>query len=69
MTCCFTAALRASLGHPDPFPLKYVEIGNEDFFDEPSYAAYRWHDFYGNLSAAFPGIGEISSRFDATLNL
>lgn len=23
------AALRASLGHPEPFYLKYVEIGNE----------------------------------------
>ncbi|KAF8827782.1 hypothetical protein HHX47_DHR4000241 [Lentinula edodes] len=26
------AALRASLGHPDPFPVVHVEIGNEDFF-------------------------------------
>ena len=26
------AALRASLGHPQPFSLQYVEIGNEDFF-------------------------------------
>ncbi len=24
-----TAALRASLGHPDPFTLRFVEIGNE----------------------------------------
>ena len=24
-----TAALRASLGHPEPFTLRYVEIGNE----------------------------------------
>lgn len=23
------AALRASLGHPDPFPLAHVEVGNE----------------------------------------
>ncbi|KAF8880022.1 glycoside hydrolase superfamily [Infundibulicybe gibba] len=26
------AALRASLGHPAPFALTYVEVGNEDFF-------------------------------------
>jgi alpha-N-arabinofuranosidase len=26
-------AKRAADGHPAPFPLKYVEIGNEDFFD------------------------------------
>lgn len=25
------AALRASLGHPKPFDLTYIEIGNEDF--------------------------------------
>lgn len=24
-----TAALRASLGHPEPFTLHYVEVGNE----------------------------------------
>ena len=26
-------ALRAKHGHPEPFPLHYVEIGNEDWFD------------------------------------
>lgn len=30
------AALRASLGHPEPFPLQYIEIGNEDFFASES---------------------------------
>ncbi|PIL37709.1 hypothetical protein GSI_01403 [Ganoderma sinense ZZ0214-1] len=54
------AALRASLGHPDPFKLRFVEIGNEDFFAASTYP-YRWHDFFGNLSAAFPQI-----RFLAT---
>ncbi|KAM5542492.1 hypothetical protein V8D89_003951 [Ganoderma adspersum] len=48
------AALRASLGHPDPFKLRFVEIGNEVY-------PYRWHDFFGNLSAEFPQI-----RFLAT---
>lgn len=56
----YPAALRASLGHPDPFPLKYVEIGNEDFFAADTYLAYRWPDFVGNLSAAFPDIGVLS---------
>ena len=32
----YEAALRASLGHPDPFTLNYVEIGNEDFFASQS---------------------------------
>ncbi|KAI0694224.1 glycoside hydrolase family 51 protein [Cytidiella melzeri] len=54
------AALRASLGHPEPFTLKYVEIGNEDFFAATTYP-YRFHDFFGNLSAAFPDITFIAT--------
>ncbi|TFY60379.1 hypothetical protein EVG20_g7441 [Dentipellis fragilis] len=53
-------ALRASLGHPEPFTLNFVEVGNEDFFAAGTYP-YRWRDFVGNLSAAFPNI-----RFIAT---
>lgn len=34
------AALRASLGHPEPFYLQYVEIGNEDFFAPNSCVIY-----------------------------
>ncbi|KZT66565.1 glycoside hydrolase family 51 protein [Daedalea quercina L-15889] len=56
------AALRASLGHPDPFYLQYVEIGNEDFFASDSYT-YRWPDFYGNLSAAFPNLTFIATAY------
>ncbi|KAH9831153.1 glycoside hydrolase family 51 protein [Rhodofomes roseus] len=56
------AALRASLGHPEPFYLKYVEIGNEDFFASDSYT-YRWPDFYGNLSAAFPDLTFIATTY------
>lgn len=26
------ASLRAKYGHPEPYKLKYIEIGNEDFF-------------------------------------
>ncbi|KAI0711223.1 glycoside hydrolase [Earliella scabrosa] len=56
------AALRASLGHPAPFTLRYVEIGNEDFIGSaPSTYPYRWRAFFGNLSAEFPQI-----RFLAT---
>ncbi|TDL19640.1 alfa-L-arabinofuranosidase precursor [Rickenella mellea] len=50
------AALRASLGHPAPYPLTCVEVGNEDFFAADTYSAYRWHDFVGNLSIQFPQI-------------
>ncbi|KAF8839676.1 glycoside hydrolase family 51 protein [Paxillus ammoniavirescens] len=56
------AALRASLGHPEPFPLTYVEIGNEDFFASESYI-YRWRYFAGNLTAAFPQLRFIATTY------
>ncbi|KAG1835935.1 glycoside hydrolase family 51 protein [Suillus subalutaceus] len=55
------AALRASLGHPEPFNLQYVEIGNEDFASE-SYI-YRWRDFAGNLTAIFPQLKFIATSY------
>lgn len=36
-----TAALRSSLGHPDPFELNYVEIGNEVRFGSGATADRR----------------------------
>ncbi|KAJ8482482.1 hypothetical protein ONZ51_g5328 [Trametes cubensis] len=54
------AELRASLGHPEPFKLRFVEVGNEDFFAANTYT-YRWHDFVSALQAEFPQI-----RFIAT---
>ncbi|EKM56923.1 glycoside hydrolase family 51 protein [Phanerochaete carnosa HHB-10118-sp] len=53
-------ALRASLGHPEPFTLNYVEIGNEDFFAADTYP-YRFQDFVGNLSKAFPQLTFIAT--------
>ncbi|KAJ7201645.1 alfa-L-arabinofuranosidase precursor [Mycena pura] len=53
-------ALRASLGHPEPFPLTYVEIGNEDFF-APSTYTYRWHDIVTALEAEFPKLKFIAT--------
>src|SRR5262249_17566215 len=48
-------ALRAADGHPAPFGLRYVEIGNEDFFDTTgSYNAYRFPMFYDAIKAAYP---------------
>ncbi|KAI5118901.1 hypothetical protein M0805_002817 [Coniferiporia weirii] len=63
------AALRASLGHPEPYPLKWVEVGNEDFFAADTYADYRWSNFVGNLSAAFPQLQFLatSDTFDPVL--
>ncbi len=46
-------ALRAANGHRGPFPLKYLEIGNENF--GPEYNA-RYRRFYDALKKAFPGL-------------
>lgn len=62
-------SLRASLGYPEPWPLKYVEIGNEDnlYDDGPeTYASYRFSMFYDAISAAYPDITIISSTGDLT---
>lgn len=63
------AALRASLGHPEPFYLEYVEIGNEDFFASESYI-YRWKDFAGKLAGTFPQLKFIATShpFNPTLD-
>ncbi len=53
---------RALDGHPAPFDVGTVEIGNEDFFDSSgSYNAYRYPMFYDALHAADPSL-----RFIAT---
>ncbi|KAJ3795568.1 glycoside hydrolase family 51 protein [Lentinula aff. detonsa] len=54
------AALRASLGHPDPFPVAHVEIGNEDFFAANTYT-YRWNQFSTALQAAFPNLSFLAT--------
>jgi alpha-L-arabinofuranosidase len=47
-------AMRAADGHPQPFDLLGVEVGNEDFFDSSgSYNAYRYPMFYDAIKAAF----------------
>jgi alpha-L-arabinofuranosidase len=59
--------VRAANGHPKPFPLKYVEIGNEQA--GPRYARrYNW--FYTAIKKKYPqlkllasmGIGDVNKR-------
>lgn len=59
--------VRAAAGHPKPFPLKYVEIGNEQA--GPRYARrYNW--FYSAIKKKYPqlkilasmGIGDVNKR-------
>lgn len=46
-------ALRASLGYPKPWKIKYVEVGNEDNLGKggPSYKNYRFNDFFRAIKA------------------
>lgn len=50
-------ALRAEMGHPEPFTLKYIEIGNEN--DGPEYDR-RYRIFYDILTEKHPEITLIS---------
>jgi alpha-L-arabinofuranosidase len=46
---------RAADGHPAPFDVRMVEVGNEDFFDTSgSYNAYRYPMFATAIKAADP---------------
>ena len=55
-------AMRAADGHPAPFKLNYVEVGNEDFFDNSgSYNAYRFPMFYDAIKAAYPQLKIIAT--------
>lgn len=55
-------AMRAADGHPAPFDLHYVEVGNEDFFDTSgSYNAYRFPMFFDAIKAAYPQLKIIAT--------
>ena len=47
-------AVRAKYGHPAPFPLHYVEIGNEDWFDRSGSYEGRYAQFYKAIKAKYP---------------
>jgi len=55
-------ARRAKDGHPAPFKLQYVEIGNEDFFDNQR-ASYdgRFTQFFDAIKAKHPDLKVIST--------
>jgi alpha-N-arabinofuranosidase len=54
-------ARRAKDGHPAPFRLRYVEIGNEDFFDRSGSYDARFVQFYDAIRAKHPQLKVISS--------
>jgi len=59
-------AKRALDGHPEPFPLRYVEIGNEDFFDSLSTYNARFAAFYDAIKARYPHLQVIATRGDVS---
>ncbi|KAF7302852.1 hypothetical protein MKEN_01247400 [Mycena kentingensis (nom. inval.)] len=61
--------LRASLGREEPYALRFIEIGNEDFFQADTYAAYRWQAFTSAIEGKYPGQFEFlaTSLPDTTL--
>jgi alpha-N-arabinofuranosidase len=54
-------ARRAADGHPEPFPLRYVEIGNEDWFDKSLSYDGRYTQFHDAIKARYPHLKCISS--------
>lgn len=53
-------ALRAANGHPEPFQLKYVEIGNENNFQLSEYAQ-RYGLFYQAIKDEYPDMNIIAN--------
>jgi alpha-N-arabinofuranosidase len=54
-------AIRAKLGHPAPFPVRYVEIGNEDWFDKSGSYEGRYAQFYKAIKAKYPQLQLIAT--------
>jgi alpha-N-arabinofuranosidase len=54
-------AERAKDGHPQPFALKYVEIGNEDWFDKSNSYDGRYAQFYKAIKAKYPDLQLIAT--------
>lgn len=54
-------AQRAKDGHPKPFKLTYVEVGNEDWFDRSGSYEKRFAQFYDAIKAKYPNLQVIST--------
>lgn len=54
-------SLRAKAGHPEPFKLTYVEIGNEDWFDKSGSYDKRFTQFDAAIKKRYPQLQTIST--------
>jgi alpha-N-arabinofuranosidase len=57
----YWGAQRVADGHPEPFPIHYVEIGNEDFFDRSGSYDGRFAQFYDAIKAYYPNLQVIAT--------
>ncbi len=57
-------AQRAKDGHPAPFILHYVEVGNEDWFDKSKSYDARFAQFHDAIKAKYPQLKTISTIGD-----
>jgi alpha-N-arabinofuranosidase len=54
-------AQRAKDGHPKPFKLTYVEVGNEDWFDRSGSYEGRFAQFFDAIKAKYPNLQVVST--------
>lgn len=54
-------SVRAKAGHPEPFTLTYVEVGNEDFFDRSGSYDQRFAQFNAAIKARYPRLQVMST--------
>jgi len=54
-------AQRAKDGHPAPFALTYVEVGNEDWFDRSGSYDGRFAQFFDAIKAKYPNLQVIAT--------
>lgn len=54
-------AERVKDGHPEPFRLNFVEIGNEDFFDKSGSYQGRYAQFYRAIKQKYPQLQLIAT--------
>jgi alpha-N-arabinofuranosidase len=60
-TTTYWGAKRAEDGHPEPFKLSYIEIGNEDWFDRSNSYDGRFTQFRNAIEAKYPQLTCIST--------
>lgn len=57
----YWGAKRAADGHPAPFKLTYIEVGNEDWFDRTNSYDERFKQFRAAIEAKYPQLHVIST--------